>query len=86
MNAEQEQIYSARATQIVNILKGLAIWMIVTVHFFQSITMNAYVELLANCMQLGCQIFFTLSCFTLCLSYKKQKLTYWQYFKKRISF
>lgn len=84
MNAEQEQIYSVRASTIVNILKGLAIWMIVTVHFFQSITMNSYIELLANCMQLGFQIFFTLSCFSLCLSYSKNKLTYWQYFKKHI--
>ena len=84
MNAEQEQIYSKRSTQIVNILKGLAIWMVVTVHFFQSISMHPYIEMLANCMQLGCQIFFTLSCFTLCLSFNKQKLSYWQYFKKRV--
>lgn len=84
MNAEQEQIYSVRASTIVNILKGLAIWMVVTVHFFQSITVNSYIEMLANCMQLGCQIFFTLSCFTLCLSYSKKKLSYWQYFKKRV--
>jgi len=84
MNAEQENIYYSRASQIVNILKGLAIWMVVTYHFFQSITVNAYLELLADCMQLGCQIFFTLSCFTLCLSYSKKKPSYLQYVKHRI--
>lgn len=84
MNAEQESIYYNRASQIVNILKGLAIWMVVFVHFSQTITINSYFSKLANTFQLGCQIFFALSAFTLCLSYDKNKLTYWQFFKKRV--
>ncbi len=84
MNAEQERIYSTRASLIINILKGLGIWMIVVCNFFNTIGMHPYIEKLADSLQLGCQIFFILSCFGLCLSYSKQKQSFGEYFKKRV--
>ena len=73
--------------RLVAILKGFAIFIIIICHFMQrfehDVSYNFYN--ITQFFQTGCQLFFLLSCFTLCLSYDKNKPTYWGFIKKRIS-
>ena len=56
---------------------------IIFTHFAQLFNLPHIVSRLSEFGQMGCQIFFTLSCFSLCLSYKKNNPTYLDFIKKR---
>lgn len=68
----------------VSFFKGVAIAMVVLVHYAQSFVLPDFLAKVAHFGQMGCQIFFVLSAFTLCLSYQRKPLHYVQFMKKRV--
>jgi len=70
---------------LVSYLKGIAIIFIVICHFVQIFNLSDNLFLVTQFLQCGCQIFFLLSSFTLCLSYSRNTPKYFPYLKRRIS-
>ena len=68
----------------VSFFKGVAIAMVVLVHYAQSFVLPDPLVKVAHFGQMGCQIFFVLSAFTLCLSFQKKPLHYVQFMKRRV--
>ena len=69
----------------VDILKGIAIIMIIFVHSTQKFSdTNIILKNISRFGQLGCQLFFLISGFTLCLSYSNKKdKNIWKFYKSR---
>lgn len=68
----------------INILKSLAILMVMTVHQGQ-LFKNCGVYEITELGQLGCQLFFVISGYTLCQSWDSRKTTIKQFYKRRIT-
>lgn len=71
--------------QSVNFYKGIAIIMVILVHSAQLFKLPNIITYIPRFSQMGCQIFFVLSAFTLCMSYSKRKWKYKEFIKRRIS-
>lgn len=69
--------------QIVDYMKGIAILAIILTHSIQKLPFQSPVCYLLQYGQMGCQLFFLLSAFTLCLSWEKADITTWNFYKKR---
>lgn len=59
---------SHKRIPLVDIFKGFAMIMVVIVHAEQIIALPSGVDCIAKFGQMGCQIFFLMSAFTLCIS------------------
>ena len=70
---------------LVDFFKGIAILMVFLVHSAQRFELPAILTYIPRFSQMGCQIFFVLSAFTLCLSLEKKKYTYGSFVRRRIS-
>lgn len=68
----------------VDFFKGIAIMMVIFVHSAQPFPLPDWFSSVSSLGQLGCQIFFVLSAFTLCLSLSKRKQKYGSFLLKRI--
>lgn len=71
----------------IDILKGIAIMMVIIVHSCQMIPgINKYIIYIASYGQMGCQLFFLISGFAICLSWfnmKKEEQDKWNHFYKK---
>lgn len=65
--------------------KGIAIIMVIFVHYAQIFKLNNFLNEFSRFFQMGCQIFLVLSCFTLSLSNENKKINYQKFIKHRIS-
>lgn len=65
--------------------KGVAIILVVLVHSIQRFSVPYWFSFIPSLGQLGCQIFFVLSAFSLCLGYANKTITYFNFIKRRIS-
>lgn len=81
---QKENTYISNKIFEVTFFKGIAILMIIFVHFAQIFNLPTFVSEFSKFFQMGCQIFLVLSCFTLCISYNKKRLKYFDFMKKRI--
>lgn len=68
----------------VSFLKGIAILSIILVHYSQRPAFPSWLEFIFRFGQMGCQIFFVLSAFTLCLSLSKKEKSWLQFMKVRV--
>ena len=68
----------------VDFYRGVAIIMIIMVHTSQVFNLAFPVGKIASFGDLGCQIFFTVSAFCLCLSYEGKRIEYKSYICKRL--
>lgn len=64
--------------------KGIAITGVVLVHYAQLFEISNFLEKVTHFGQMGCQIFFVLSAFALCLSYQQRPINYVQFIKRRV--
>ena len=64
--------------------KGVAILMIILTHSHQMFNLPYSMRMIPMFGQMGCQIFFVLSCFGLCLSYERRAPKYIEFLKRRI--
>ncbi len=69
---------------LVTFFKGVAICMIIFVHSSQYFLLPAWAKKLPQFGQMGCQIFFVLSAYTLCLSLEKNQTKTLPFLKRRI--
>ncbi len=68
----------------INFMSGLAMLMIVLVHSPQALPgINEKIIKYTSYGQMGCQCFFLLTGFKLCLSYHKRKISLWKFYLKR---
>lgn len=67
----------------VTVYKGIAILMVILVHVAQPFSLPQWMEYIPRLGQLGCQIFLTLSAYTLCFSLERKSITYFSFQKKR---
>lgn len=70
--------------EAINYYKGIAILMVVMIHTSQRFYLEQPLLNITKFGDLGCQIFFTLSAFCLCLSQEKKKLSYIDFLKNRL--
>ena len=70
---------------LIPFFKGIAILMIILVHSSQKVGLTDVQRLVPRFGQMGCQIFFVLSAFSLCLSMERKKQSYGQFLFKRIA-
>ncbi len=68
----------------VDFCKGIAILMVILVHFAQVFSMPSILHIIPKFCQMGCQMFLILSAFTLCLSYSKKQPKYKDFIFSRI--
>jgi len=68
----------------VTFFKGIAIIMVILVHAAQRFSLPLWSTMLPKFSQMGCQIFFVLSAFTLCLSLDKKKDGFMAFMRKRM--
>ena len=59
-----------RRNLVVDYFKGIAILMVVLVHSEQTFELPEGINYIPRLGQLGCQIFFLLSCFTICYNFR----------------
>ena len=64
-------------------LKGIAILMIITIHTSQSFELSPIVRLIPTLGDQGCQIFFFITGYLLCLSSSRRRDDYKSYMKRR---
>ncbi len=69
----------------VTFFKGIAIFMVLFVHSTQRFALPVWLKMVGGFGQMGCQIFFVLSAFTLCLSFDRKQTKYFEFLKKRAS-
>ena len=85
--AEQSRAEQSRAEQsrldCVDFLKGIAILAVIAVHTAQSFTLPLAIDNIAKMGQLGCQLFFVISGFTVANSYCKKKQGCLSFYIKR---
>lgn len=65
--------------------KGIAIAMVVLTHSHQMFAIPSWLFNILNFLQFGCQIFFVLSAFGLCISYSRSRLSWLSFMKHRVS-
>lgn len=63
----------------INFCKGIAILMIIIVHSAQRFILPDWAKFITSFCQFGCQWFFLISAFTLCLSYSIKKPKYFKF-------
>lgn len=80
-----KSIASPTHLAMVDWLKGIAIIMVILVHYAQSFTLMPWLQKTFQFFQMGCQIFFVVSAFTICISYTSKKPPYFQFLKHRFS-
>lgn len=68
----------------ISFYKGVAIILIVMIHTSQCFALVEPISSITKFGDLGCQIFFTISAFCLCLSYENRRESYIVYFKRRL--
>ncbi len=68
----------------ISFYKGLAIMLVIMVHTSQCFCLVEPFSYITKFGDLGCQIFFTLSAFCLCLSFENRQETYAGYMKRRL--
>ena len=68
----------------ISFYKGLAIMLIIMVHTSQCFILVEPFSSITKFGDLGCQIFFTISAFCLCLSFENRKEPYTAYLKRRL--
>ena len=83
VNIDRSKFYINRIPQI-TFLKAIATIMILVCHFVQIFNLDSDTFLLTQFLQIGCQLFFILSCFSLCISYSRKQPTYISFIKRRI--
>jgi len=69
---------------IVQFCKGIAIIMIILTHSHQMFDLPRSMQMFPMFGQMGCQMFFVLSCFCLCLSYENNTPSYVSFIYKRV--
>ena len=70
--------------QEVTFWKGIAIMMVILTHSHQMFSLPLSIRLIPMFGQMGCQVFFVLSCFGLCLSYERNSPNYFDFIKRRL--
>lgn len=70
--------------QEVTFWKGIAIMMVILTHSHQMFSLPLSMRLIPMFGQMGCQVFFVLSCFGLCLSYERYSPNYLDFIKRRL--
>lgn len=83
MGANSSKNYIMRI-EAINYFKGIAILMVVMIHTSQRFYLEQPLLNITIFGDLGCQIFFTLSAFCLCLSQEKKELSYIDFLKHRL--
>lgn len=68
----------------VNIFRGIAMLMILIVHSVLEFELPLFIKEIAGFGQMGCQFFFLLSAFCLCLSWEKRSDRPLLFYKKRV--
>lgn len=68
----------------VDFFKGIAIIMVIFVHSAQKFSLNGLLKLVPQFGQMGCQIFFVLSSFALCMSLSKRPQKFFPFMKHRL--
>ena len=67
----------------IDYLKGIGILMVIFVHSAQRIVPFLPIRIFARYSQMGCQLLFLISAFTLCLSYQSNPVSVKDFYKKR---
>lgn len=70
---------------VVDLLKGIAIIMVILVHIGQAFDLPRWLTLITGFGQMGCQIFFVISAFTICLSKEKRSQPYHIFIFRRLA-
>ncbi len=78
-------IVAKKSIDSIDFFKGVAILLVVLVHSIQRFSVPYWVTVVPSIGQLGCQVFFVLSSFSLCLGYSDKVIKYFDFFKRRIS-
>lgn len=68
----------------ISFYKGGAIMMVIMIHTSQCFSLVEPFSSITKFGDLGCQIFFTISAFCLCLSFENRQETYAGYLKRRL--
>lgn len=74
----------SKRIESITFYKGIAIIMVIFVHYAQMFDVNFFLNQFARFFQMGCQIFLTLSCFSLTLSSKTKIRSYKAFIQRRI--
>lgn len=64
--------------------KGTAILMVILTHSHQMFNLPYSMRMIPMFGQMGCQLFFVLSCFGLCLSYERRSPKYFDFLRRRM--
>ncbi len=78
-------IKTRKSIDSIDFFKGIAILLVVLVHSAQRFSIPFWTSVIPSIGQLGCQMFFVLSSFSLCLGYSEKKIRYLDFMKRRIS-
>ena len=70
--------------QEVTFWKGVAIIMVIFTHSHQMFDISQEIRWIPMFCQMGCQLFFSLSCFLSCLSFDRNRSGYFTYLKRRL--
>ncbi len=70
---------------VVTYLKGVAIIMVIVCHVVLVLPFPPLLSSVGSIGMVGCQLFFMLSAFTLCLSYSRNAPTYGDFIKRRLN-
>ena len=74
-----------KSIESIDFFKGIAILLVLLVHSIQRFNVPFWVNVVPSLGQLGCQMFFVLSSFSLCLGYSDKNIKYFDFIKRRIS-
>ena len=74
-----------KSIESVDFFKGIAMLLVVLVHSIQRFSVPYWFSLIPSLGQLGCQVFFVISGFSLCLGYSNKRIKYVDFMKRRIS-
>lgn len=78
-------VINKKSIDSIDFFKGIAILLVVLVHSIQRFTVPYFATIIPSLGQLGCQMFFVISSFSLCLGYSDKKINYSDFIKRRIS-
>lgn len=70
--------------EAINFYKGLAILLVIMIHTSQCFTLVEPFSSITKFGDLGCQMFYTISAFCLCLTYENRNDSYIAFLKRRI--
>ena len=68
----------------ISFYKGVAILMVIMIHTSQCFNLIEPFASITKFGDLGCQVFYTISAFCLCLTYENRKESYFTFIKRRI--